>query len=123
MTAKLTRLTHKIAIQLQLMAESYTIYSSLSRRPIRKLFDTPSYYASSRNILNFVVLKNKQIILRNAIYIDKYQPPPSNKMARNNILFPFLSYIHTGLTISATPKKDLVCTTDCQLHCMEHEQS
>jgi hypothetical protein len=43
MAAKLTRLTHKIAIQLHLVAESCTIYSSRSRRSVRKLLDTPSY--------------------------------------------------------------------------------
>jgi hypothetical protein len=43
MAAKLTRLTHKLAIQLQLVAESCTICSSRSRRPVRKLLDTPSY--------------------------------------------------------------------------------
>jgi len=43
MAAKLTRLTHKIAIQLHLVAESYTICSSRSRRPVRRLLDTPSY--------------------------------------------------------------------------------
>jgi hypothetical protein len=42
-TAKLTRLTDKIAIQLHLVAESCTICSSRSRRPVRKLLDTPSY--------------------------------------------------------------------------------
>jgi hypothetical protein len=42
MTTKLTRLTHKIAI-LHLVAESCTICSSRCRRPVRKLFDTPSY--------------------------------------------------------------------------------
>jgi hypothetical protein len=41
--AKLTRLTHKIAIQLHLVAESCTTCSSRSRRPVRKLLDTPSY--------------------------------------------------------------------------------
>jgi hypothetical protein len=49
MTAKLTRLTHKIAIQLHLVAESCTVWSSRSRRPVRKLLDTPSHdlnYAS-----------------------------------------------------------------------------
>jgi hypothetical protein len=40
MVAKLTRLTHKIAIQLHLVAES----SYRSRRPVRKLLDTPSYW-------------------------------------------------------------------------------
>jgi hypothetical protein len=43
MAAKLTRLTHKIAIQLHLVAESCTICSSSSRRPVRKLLDTPSH--------------------------------------------------------------------------------
>jgi len=43
MVAKLTRMTHKIAIQLYLVAESCTICISRSRRPVRKLLDTPSY--------------------------------------------------------------------------------
>jgi len=41
--AILIRLTHKIAIQVHLVAESCTICSSRSRRPVRKLLDTPSY--------------------------------------------------------------------------------
>jgi len=40
MAAKLTRLTHKIAIKLHLVGESCTIWSSLSRRPVRKLLVT-----------------------------------------------------------------------------------
>jgi hypothetical protein len=43
MAAKLTKLTHKIAIQLHLVAEICTICSSRARRPVRKLLDTPSY--------------------------------------------------------------------------------
>jgi hypothetical protein len=43
MAAKLTRLTHKIAIRLHLVAESCTICNSHARRPIQKLLDTPSY--------------------------------------------------------------------------------
>jgi hypothetical protein len=43
MATKLTRLTHKIAIQLNLVAESCTICSSHSRRLIQKLLDTLSY--------------------------------------------------------------------------------
>jgi len=43
MVAKLTRLTHKITLQLHLVPESCTIGSSRSRRPVRKLLDTPSY--------------------------------------------------------------------------------
>jgi len=41
MAAKLTRLTHKIAIQLHLVAES------CSRRPVRKLLDTRPYIGSA----------------------------------------------------------------------------
>jgi hypothetical protein len=48
MTAKLSRLTHKIAVQLHLVAESYTICSSRSRRPVRKLLDTLSYKESRK---------------------------------------------------------------------------
>jgi len=43
MAAKLPRLTHKIAIQLHLVAESCTICSSCSRRPVQKLLHTLSY--------------------------------------------------------------------------------
>jgi len=41
--ANLPILTHKIAIQLRLVAESCTICSSRSRRPVRKLLDSLSY--------------------------------------------------------------------------------
>jgi hypothetical protein len=41
MAAKLTRLTHKIEIQLRLVTESCTICSSSSRRTVRKLLDIP----------------------------------------------------------------------------------
>jgi hypothetical protein len=40
MAAKLTRLAHKIAIQLRLVAESCTICSSRSSWPVRELLDT-----------------------------------------------------------------------------------
>jgi len=43
MAAKLTRLTHKIAIQLHLVADSCTICSYRSRWPVRKLFDRIHY--------------------------------------------------------------------------------
>jgi hypothetical protein len=43
MVAKLTRLTHKITIQLHLVAESCIVCSSRSKRPVQKLLDTPSY--------------------------------------------------------------------------------
>jgi len=43
MAAKLTRLAHRIAIQMHIVAESCTICSSRSSRAVRKLLDTPSY--------------------------------------------------------------------------------
>jgi hypothetical protein len=43
MAAELATPTHKIAIQLHLVAESCAICSSRSRRPVLKLLDTPSY--------------------------------------------------------------------------------
>jgi len=51
MAAKLNTLTHNIAIQVHLAAESCTICSSRFRWPVRKLLDTPSYVS-----LNFVVI-------------------------------------------------------------------
>jgi len=43
MASKLTRLTHKMAIQLLLVADSSTFRSSRSRRPVRKLLNTSSH--------------------------------------------------------------------------------
>jgi hypothetical protein len=56
MEAELTRLTHKISIQWHLVAESCTILSSRSRRPVRKLFDTPSCSSTPPIRLHGVVL-------------------------------------------------------------------
>jgi len=42
-TGKLTRLAHKIVLQLSLLVESCTICSSSSRRSVRELLDTHSY--------------------------------------------------------------------------------
>jgi hypothetical protein len=53
--AKLTTLTHKIAIQLHLVAEICTTCSSRSRWPVRKLLDTPSYIKVLWNIKQTVV--------------------------------------------------------------------
>jgi hypothetical protein len=45
------------AIQLHLVAESCTICSSHSRRPVRKLLDTPSYMATRRNKLRLFIYR------------------------------------------------------------------
>jgi hypothetical protein len=77
MATKLTRLTKKIAIQLHLVAESCTICSSCSRRPIRKLLDTPSY----------VKIQNYYVHLRHTFTI----------LQRNTIIIPFRKYMHFNL--------------------------
>jgi hypothetical protein len=56
MAPKLTRLTHKITIQLHLAAESCTVCSFRSKWPVLWLLDTPSYAVnktlnSSRNVI------------------------------------------------------------------------
>jgi hypothetical protein len=43
MATKIAGLTHKIAIHMHLVAETCTLCSSRSRRPVRKLLNTPSY--------------------------------------------------------------------------------
>jgi hypothetical protein len=50
MAVKLTGLTHKIAIQLHLVVESCTVCSFRSRRPVRKLLDTHSYFVVPYNM-------------------------------------------------------------------------
>jgi hypothetical protein len=55
MAAKLTRLSHKIAIQLHLAADRRTICNSRSGRPVRKLLDTPSYVWESGGIFPRII--------------------------------------------------------------------
>jgi len=43
MAVKLTRLIHKIAIQLHLVSECFSICSSYARRSVRKLLNTPTH--------------------------------------------------------------------------------
>jgi len=47
MTSKFTTLTHKIVVQLHLVAESYTINISCSWQPVRKRLDKPSFMEQS----------------------------------------------------------------------------
>jgi hypothetical protein len=51
MAAKLSILTHKIVIQLHLLAESCAICSSRSRRPVRKLLPTTSHITTTKKIV------------------------------------------------------------------------
>jgi hypothetical protein len=59
MAAKRTRLTHKIAIQLHVVAEICTICSSRFRRPVRKLLDTPSYFCLCEAVTSAVYLGSR----------------------------------------------------------------
>jgi len=74
MAAKLTGMTHKIAVQLYLVAESCTIYSSRSRRPVRKLLDTPSNFRdqldSTTLRLNIQTRTSRKIFLWKQIFDD-----------------------------------------------------
>jgi hypothetical protein len=65
MATKLTRLTHKTAIQLHPVAESCTILSSHSRRPVRKLLDTPLY----------LVYCTKKILIRGSWWYHSWVHP------------------------------------------------
>jgi hypothetical protein len=58
MASKPTRLTHEIAIQLHLVAESCKICSSRSRQPVRKLLDTPSVCVCVADNLTEKIEKN-----------------------------------------------------------------
>jgi len=50
--AKFTRLTHKTAIKLHLVAESCTIFSSRPRRPVRKFWIRPRIFCSDQTYSN-----------------------------------------------------------------------
>jgi hypothetical protein len=67
MAAKLTRLTHKMVAQLHLVAQNCTIYSSRSRRPVRKLLDTLSY---SDQLTEKTKTVNKTVMLGAHIWIS-----------------------------------------------------
>jgi hypothetical protein len=69
---KLTRLTHKIATQLHLVAESCTIYSSRSRRPARKLLDTLSYLISPYVKVALTCILQGRVIWFNNDFISHY---------------------------------------------------
>jgi hypothetical protein len=76
MAAKLTRLTHKIATQLQLVAESCTICSSPSRRPVWKLLDTPSYAQNLSllqcRVLTFIISQHHAYAPEHTVRIASY---------------------------------------------------
>jgi hypothetical protein len=100
MAAKLTRLTHKIAIQLHLIAERCTICSSRSKRPVRKLLDTPSYMPQvlSGFALPPVRITRKQLTLNCSVFVFS----PKSFLSPLS-LFPFsLSPTHPSWNFTST---------------------
>jgi hypothetical protein len=68
MTAKLTRLTHKM-IQLHLVAESCTICISCSRRPAWKLLDTPLHACDMPSFNTFKNLTFMHVTFLNLYFV------------------------------------------------------
>jgi hypothetical protein len=66
MAAELTRLTHKIAIQLHLVAKSCTIHS---RRPVRKIWIHPRSTESEITLLVFLQILTAPKKFSNKVYI------------------------------------------------------
>jgi hypothetical protein len=60
MAEKLTRMTHKIAIQLHLVAESCTICSSRSRRPVR------NFWVHTHTFHENVIRHHNRLVVSNA---------------------------------------------------------
>jgi hypothetical protein len=73
MAAKLTRLTNKIAIQLHLVAESCTIFSSRSRQPVRKLLDTLSCLTRQYDGI-FRLYRNTANVALTVSWYHKFRP-------------------------------------------------
>jgi hypothetical protein len=106
MAAKLTRLTHKIAIQLHLVAESCTICSSRSRRPVQKLLDTHS-----------LCLCNKSWIL----YLRTSVPPTWAQIWKRvpQILVYQQWLSHSLPVISSLPASFTVSLTHASTYCIK----
>jgi hypothetical protein len=92
MAAKLTRVTHKISIQLHLVAENYTICSYRSRRPVRKLLDTPSNVGCGGPTREkLAVVDDGRFLLASSISGDGGRYAPRDRVTgtqRGNILRP-----------------------------------
>jgi hypothetical protein len=120
MAAKLTRLTHKIAIQLHLVAESCSICSSRSSRPVQKLLDTPSYIlvwesftplqTTRQNYSSFYILM---------VFVITSNPSVSHSTARH--LVTIISLCGTTVCVlfaSLFPRKLRAIGTDGGVICM-----
>jgi hypothetical protein len=89
MAAKLTGLTHKIAIQLHLVTESCTICSPRSWRPVWKLLDTPSHsfrYSFGPDVYHAFVFSIFSNIPGSYLKIgqERFLPHPCRFIAQNH---------------------------------------
>jgi hypothetical protein len=73
MATKLTTMTHKIAIQQHLVAESCTICSSRSIRPVRKLLDIPSYFVLRIDNVATNKKKKNALVITQEVYSKEIQ--------------------------------------------------
>jgi hypothetical protein len=76
MAAKLTRLTHKIAIHLHIVAESCPICSSRSRWPVQKHPHIIQCYLEEQTYHNQVLLHNQvlfQFIVRTVLCLQLFK--------------------------------------------------
>jgi hypothetical protein len=91
MAAKLTRLTHKIAVQLHQVAETCTICSSRSRWWVQKLLDTPSYEEGPICVLTLNSDKGNEFY---GVNMDKvYRPFSSAEGILTNITYRDIIYL------------------------------
>jgi hypothetical protein len=89
MATKPTMLTHKIAIQLHLVAKNCTICSSHSRLPVRRLLDTQSYswdkvlviydHCDACNVLTFRIHLSMLVARKKTCVQNAPPPPPPTK--------------------------------------------
>jgi hypothetical protein len=97
MVAKLTRLTHKIAMQLYLVVKSCTICSSRSRRPVRKLLDTLSYNVNDCGVFTFITHYRTSHSLHSMVWyvLLSYMCCVAYKLRPNSCsLFPRRPYVY-----------------------------
>jgi len=117
MAEKLTRLTHKIAIQLHLVKESCIICSSRSRRPVRKLLDAPSNFSVlvknvSENVSTWLAYRPINLLLGLSISFS------SGSICEYPFRIPvFLHFVYMFCTIWLTFLCQLRVAYICSLQC------